>query len=145
MTDSLPRRDRKKFRDRSTMAVRHLVSATACLFGAMWSGQALAEAFSLECSYRESDLSYYVTIDRASGAAVFEGILNGPPYRGRIIRDAVGDLQFEIDFHPNIFTGIWQPATGLLTFVGVPGNDADPIPSSRCEVTAPRPAGRSLD
>ena len=127
------------------MAVRHLVSATACLFGAMWSGQALAQAFSLECSYRESDLSYYVTINRTSGAVVIQGILNGNHYRGRIVRDAGGDLQFEVDFLPDIVTVTWQPATGLLTFVGVPGDDTRPTTSSRCEETALRPVGRSLE
>ena len=120
------------------MAVRHLVSATACLFGAMWSGQALAQMFSLKCSYRESDMSYYATINRASGAVVVEGIMNGRHYRGKIVRDAGGDLQFEVDFQPDMVTVIWQPATGLLTFVGVPGNDARPTTSSRCEETAPR-------
>ena len=127
------------------MAVRHLVRATVFLFGAMWSGQALAQTFSLKCSYRETDISYYATINRTSGAVVIQGILNGNHYRGRIVRDAGGDLQFEVDFQPDMVTVIWQPATGLLTFVGVPGNDARPTTSSRCEETAPRPAGRSLD
>ena len=127
------------------MAVRHLVSATACLFGAMWSGQALAQTFSLKCSYRETDISYYATINRTSGAVVIQGILNGNHYRGRIVRDAGGDLQFEVDFLPDIVTVTWQPATGLLTFVGVPGDDTRPTTSSRCEETALRPVGRSLE
>jgi hypothetical protein len=68
-----------------------------------------------------------------SGAVVVEGIMNGRHYRGRIVRDAGGDLQFEVDFQPDMVTVIWQPATGMLTFVGVPGNDARPTTSSRCE------------
>jgi hypothetical protein len=82
---------------------------------------------------------------RSKRHGCLEGIMNGRHYRGRIVRDAGGDLQFEVDFQPDMVTVIWQPATGLLTFVGVPGNDARPTTSSRCEETAPRPAGRSLD
>ena len=127
------------------MAVRHLVCATACLFSAMWSGQALAQTFSLKCSYRESDMSYYATINRTSGAVVVEGIMNGNHYRGKIVRDTGGDLQFEVDFHPDIVTVTWQPATGLLTFIRDSDSGARTTTSSRCEETALRPAGRSLD
>ena len=112
----------------------------------MWSGQALAQTFSLKCSYRESDMNYYATINRTSGAVVVEGIMNGNHYSGKIVRDAGGELQFELDSQPDIVMVTWQPATGLLTFIfRDPDNDARTTSSSRCEETALRPAGRSLE